>query len=528
MTGKRQLSLVLFRRAAALLLFLLLTFSVGASKEPSAEKLYKTGRKYEKRKDYANAYLFYSKAAAKKPADKKYWLRAQALQRRAVESAGVMPVSAAAGESTGSPDTPLVPPDQDDLREARKPQPPMELKSAPVQRDLDFRADHKQVWEEVTKSYGLKVIFDGDYDAGAAVAIRMTGADYRTALHALSVTTSSFFVPISEDLLLVVKDTEAKRREVENNVAISIPIPDPVSLQEAQELGRSVQQLMEIQKLSIDSVHRVVVMRDRVSKVRPAQLVLQQLLHTRPEIALEVQFFATGRSRSRTIGTNLQTSTTLTPFVSAITLAGGPISFGLAIRGANVVAASTDSYTRLLFQAELRSLSGEKSSILVGQKYPIQTLGYIGEVPAGETAYTPPPSFNFEDLGFNLKITPRVHDRQEVSLDIDTEFKLLGAGSLNGIPVISNRKFTTQARLRFNEAAVISGLVSQTDVRSLVGPAGLLSVPGLAALLGSDGRTVDDAEVLLVITPRLLSPPTSEFLTRDIWIGSESRPRIPM
>jgi general secretion pathway protein D len=177
----------------------------------------------------------------------------------------------------------------------------------------------------------------------------------------------------------------------------------------------------------------------------------------------------------------------------------------------------------------LRSLSGEKASLLVGQKYPIQTVAYIGDRGGSNgQVYTPPPSFNFEDLGFNIKLTPRVHDSNEVSFDLDTEFKLLGNGSLNGIPVISNRKFTTQVRMKFDESAVVSGFVSRNDVRSLSGPAGLLAIPGLAALLGSDAKSTDEQELILVLTPRLLTPPPTEFLTREIWVGSESRPRIPL
>ena len=82
---------------------------------------------------------------------------------------------------------------------------------------------------------------------------------------------SSFIVPISNRVFMVVKDTEQKRRETENHVAVTIPIPEPVTLQEAQELGRSVQQLMEIQRFAIDSAQRLVIFRDRASKVRPGR-----------------------------------------------------------------------------------------------------------------------------------------------------------------------------------------------------------------------------------------------------------------
>jgi general secretion pathway protein D len=329
-------------------------------------------------------------------------------------------------------------------------------------------------------------------------------------------------------LLLVVKDTEQKRREVENTVSVSIPIPAPVTLQEAQELARSIQQIMEIQRFAIDSAQRMAILRDRISKVRPAQMLFEQLLNTRAEVSITVQLFAWTNSRSRTFGTNLPTSTTLRPLTAAVTLAGSPVSYALGIGSAQAVATAAKSESRLVYQAELRSLSGEKASLLVGTKYPIQTVAYIGDVGSGQNVYRPPASFNFEDLGFNVKLTPKVHDTSEVSVDLDTEFKLLGNQSLNGIPVISNRKFVTTVRLKFGESAVISGLVSHSDMRSLTGPAGLLNLPGLAALLGNDNRAIDDSELVLVLTPHLLNLPPTEFMTKEIWLGSESRPRIPL
>lgn len=501
--------------------------------EPSASALYKMGRKYEKRKDYANAYLCYTKAAAKEPSKKEYWLRAQALQRRAIEKANFMPTltssSSLDSSATASDTAASVPePDPEDLRAASKPQPPVEVMAAPVERDFHLRGDFKQLWEQVAKSYELDVVFDGDYEAGKVVSFQITGADYRNALQALSLATGSFFVPMSDKLMMVVKDTEQKRREVENTVVLEVPIPEPVTVQEAQELARTVQQVMEIQRFAIDTAHRVAVMRDRVSKVRPAQLLFQELLAARSQVSVEVQLLAWSRSKSRQFGTNLPTTWTLTSVEKLLSLAGGPLSFALSIGSAQVIATAAKSDARILYQTELRSLSGEKASLQVGQKYPIQTMGYVGTVPSGQTAYTPPPNFNFEDLGFNIKITPRVHDSKDVTLDIDTEFKLLGSGSLNGIPVISNRKFATQARLQFDQVALISGLVTHSDIQTLAGPAGILNIPVLGPLLGKDTRSVDDVDIILLIRPTLLTLPSSELTTRDIWLGSETRPRIPL
>jgi hypothetical protein len=418
----------------------------------------------------------------------------------------------------------------EELEAARQPQPPVEVTGAPGTRDFDVRADAKSLWEQVTKAFALDVIFDGDYPpaGGEPIRFRVTGLEYRQALHALMTATGSFFVPVSDRLLLVVKDTEQKRREVENTVAYSVPIPEPFTVQEAQELGRTVQQVMEIQRFAIDSSHRLAVFRDRVSKAVPARLLFEQLMFSRAEIALDVELMSASKTSTLGLGLTIPTSTTLMPLVKSMALNGPFPTMALTIGNANLLARATKSDSRTLYQAQMRAADGQASQLHVGEKYPIMTLGYIGNVPGDAQVFTPPPSFNFEDLGLVLKVTPKVHDRQEVTLEIESEFKLLGGGSLNGIPVISNRKFATRARLRFDEAAVIAGLVGRNHVKTLSGPAGLINIPVLGTVLGQTNWSNDDMQLLLVIRPRLLTLPPTEMVTRELWIGSESRPRIPL
>ena len=141
---------------------------------------------------------------------------------------------------------------------------------------------------------------------------------------------------------------------------------------------------------------------------------------------------------------------------------------------------------------------------------PIMTMGYFGKTVPGEQVYTPPPSFNFEDLGLVLKITPKVHDSREVSLDVEAEFKLLGNTNFNGIPVISNRKFLNHVRLRFDESAIVAGLMNNTTATALSGLAGVVRIPGIGPLLGRTTKDHDQGELVLVIQPRLLSLPASE------------------
>src|SRR5207237_603507 len=166
---------------------------------------------------------------------------------------------------------------------------------------------------------------------------------------------------------------------------------------------------------------------------------------------------------------------------------------------------------------------GLPASLHVGDKYPILTSGYFGQIPStGGQVYTPPPSFTFEDLGVNIKVTPHIHDMNDVTLDLETEFKVLGNGSLNGIPVISN------VRLREGEWGVVAGLMSSSEVRTIHGLAGISAVPVLGQLLHQNNKDESTTEVLLIIKPTLLNVPPNQFVAPAIWTGPDTRPLTPL
>jgi type II secretory pathway component GspD/PulD (secretin) len=138
--------------------------------------------------------------------------------------------------------------------------------------------------------------------------------------------------------------------------------------------------------------------------------------------------------------------------------------------------------------------------------------------------YTPPPTVNFEDLGIVLKVTPRVHGLDSVSLEIEAEFKTLTGEALNGIPVIANRKFTTRVRTTFEETAVIAGLVRETLSQSWSGIPLLVKVPALR----NNDKSSDLTQILLTLRPRLVNLPPSEIPTVPVRAGSETRPLTPL
>lgn len=517
------------------------------AQETSAWELYEEGRAAEKAGRMAEAYLMYAEAAAKDPQNKTYWQRTLAVQSRAAlqsrPQAKIPEVADLAKELEQPGDFHFDAPSAEDLAAAREPLPPTQLDAQPDVRDLDFTGDYKKLFQEVAHAYGLECTFDSDYQPGTPFRFQMKGVDYRDALHGLEAATGSFLVPLTGKIFLVAKDSTQKRTEIEPTATISLKIPEAVTQAEFNEIVRDVQQSMGIQKVAFDPASNNVVMRDTVSKVVLARALLEQLMHPRAEIGLEMQFLEVSRNDMITYGMEFPTTFSLTPLTMIhqnvptllanlagfLAFGGGKTLIGIGIGNPTLVAQMSQSTGKLLLQMQLQSASGQKATFHVGERYPIMTGGYnAGTAATGQLGIAAPPSFSFQDLGLELTVTPMVNGVESVSLDIDASFKVLTGASVNGLPVISNREVKNVTRLKFGEWALIGGLLTTNEARIISGLPGISEIPYLGLLTSTHEHDQSNDQVLVLLRPVLLSLPASESVRRSFLAGSETRPLTPL
>jgi type II secretory pathway component GspD/PulD (secretin) len=341
---------------------------------------------------------------------------------------------------------------------------------------------------------------------------------------------------------MAVKDTAQKRTDVDPDVMVVIPIPQTVTVQEAQELARNVQQLMDIKRFGIDTLRRLVLLNGPVSKIRPAQRLFEDLLTYKAQVSVDLEFIEVTHSDALNLGFTLPTTFPVTPLTTVLNnvpslasgltyvlFGGGASAFAIGVASATVTANFNKSTARTLMRTTISSMDGMPATFHVGEKYPVLTSGFFGPASfSGPGAYTPPPSFTFEDLGVVVKITPRIHGMDEVTLDVEAEFKVLAGAAVNGIPIISSRKLVSRVRLKENESAVVAGLMNTSEAISITGVAGLAQIPGLNWLVRQSNKTHDADEVVIVMRPHLLSIPPDEMVTRSVWVGTETRPMRPL
>jgi type II secretory pathway component HofQ len=494
--------------------------------------MFQQAQKAERAGQTVRAYLLYAQAAAADPTNLAYWERAQALRPMASLMKDTQPVPQ--DLAPDKVDRTLFGSITDqDLEQARKPLPPAALKAAPGRQDFDLRGDSKLLWEQVAAAFHLMVVFDTAYQPVPTIRLQLSSADYRDALRALEAATNSFLTPVSDRLIFVANDNPGKRTEFEGTAAVLIPFPETISVQELQEISTGVRGTLDMTRLMIDSQRHVILIRDRVTKVRLAEKLFQDLLRPRAQVAIEVEILTTDQSSALSYGLSLQSSFPLVSFVTKKNLltsipsgfanfmafGGGASLLGFGVTNAQLFATVAKASASTVLRSEIVALDGQPSTLHVGDRYPLVTNTYIGNTSGGGTVYIPPPTFSFEDLGLLLKVTPHIHGTDEVTLDLDAEFKLLGAATVDGIPVISSRKYESKTRVMTGEWAVLAGLMTSSEARTITG----IPILSLIPLLRKNDVNTDYGQTLIVLKPHLLILPPSESATWRAWCGTETK-----
>ena len=502
-----------------------------ASAAPPANSLIQQAVQAETNGEYKRAYLLWAQAAVLNP---ELWTKAKKLERYITSPVDVATAGPMAKEElvdatlTGTIS-------RNDMEEASRLGEPVHLKPFPGRRSFHLRGDVKTLYERVTAEFGYMLILDRDLTNAPPTPLRfdIDDANYDTALHLLEAATNTFVVPVTPTAVLAAADTTQKRNELEPSAVQMFPIPERSSVQEAQEILMAIQQSLEIRRAVLDPGKRMILLRGPYSRVLVAGALLKQLVGYKPQVSVEVELLTFAENKSRSWGLGLMMSSNLVDFgqflsnvsfanpgtiATFLTFGGGSTFIGLGLTAASLFATATEGESRSLLKSQIVVVDGQAATFHVGDKYPIVTSQFSGA--SGLGAF---PSVTFEDLGLVLKVTPAIHSQEEVSLDIDAEFKALDGTGANGVPIIGDKKFQSKLRLNTTDWVVVAGLLSRTDADGITGFPGVIHLPIIGKILSSNTKSHDFSEALILIKVKVLSDTPGDKIASPIWVGSDTR-----
>lgn len=173
-------------------------------------------------------------------------------------------------------------------------------------------------------------------------------------------------------------------------------------------------------------------------------------------------------------------------------------------------ALATENLLNVISSPSVMVLDNQTASIHVGDQVPVQSSSTITD--GGNERI----SVEYKDTGVQLQVTPSVNAGGMVTMDIDQT--VTDVGNLEPVGGTLQRSFlerniTSRVAVRSSESVVLGGLIRENKSSASTGIPVLHKLPVVGALFGT--KTTDDTrtELLVVITPRVIS---SEADLRDV------------
>jgi len=543
---------------------------------PKGSADYKKGQEAELAKDYDTALIHYERALKANPRHAQYQLRATRMRFEAAQmhvdrghklrEQGLLEPAAAEFEKALAIDPSSFVAEQElrrtlDLLVARRqaeeqaaqqrqaapvaalaglPEGPPALK--PVSREpinLRLTEDAKRVFETIGKLAGLNVIFDPDFQP-RRVTVELTNASVEQALNIVGLMTKTFWKPVTPNTIMVIPDTAAKRKTYDEHIIKTFYLSNTLQPAELNEIVQTIRTLVDIRRVTPSTANNAIIVRDTPDKVAVAEKIIRDIDQARPEVVIQVTILQARRDRLRQLGISPTTSfpLTFTPLQGGergVSLKDldeiGSGDYSVVLPSAVGTALLTDATTRVIQNPEVRATDGQAAKLRIGDKVPFATgsfqpgIGGVGVNPLVNT------QFQFQDVGVNVDITPRVHLNREVSLKVMVEVSsVTGRVNIGGIdqPIFGQRRIEHDIRLREGEVNILGGIIERSESVSRSGWPLFSQVPFLRYLFSGETKEFQENEVLIVLTPRIVRLPgiTPENL-RPLAVGTDEAIALP-
>jgi general secretion pathway protein D len=558
---------------------------------PKGQTDYSQGRKAEHLQDYDAAYDYYQKALKNDPENATYLIKfnqarfeasslhvkngvklrergqleaAAAEFQRAVAIDPSSPIAEQefrktvnAIEEKNRANNAATEPPKDENNEPPLASMPPELKPlSHAAINLKMTNDAKIVFDTIAKLAGLTVIYDPDFPA-RRISVELNNVTLEQALEIVSLESKAFVKAVTENIIFVIPDQPAKRRDYEENVVRTFYLANTVQAQDLTEIVTGLRQLLDLKRIFQINGQNAIVIRDSPDKLLVAAKMIDDVDKAKPEVVIQVQVVEARVDKAHSLGINPGTTasisvvppgtTTTTTTATGTTNNNNSITiqnlkhltgadYVVTLPSFTATALLNDSTTKIIQNPEVRSVDGQPAKLRIGDKVPIATGSFQAGVGVGGTAGTGfvnplvNTQFQYQDVGVNIDVTPRIHPNHEVSMKLSVEVSsVTGQQPIGGItqPIISQRKIEHEIRLKEGETNVLGGLITRTDTKQLQGWPGLAHLPLLRYFFSEDTHNTEDDEILIMLTPHIVRVPEwTRANLRPLYTGSESQVQV--
>jgi general secretion pathway protein D len=446
--------------------------------------------------------------------------------------------------------------DEDDplrkrLEDAGSPISLSQFPDAPINA-LEMTNDSKVAYETVGKLAGINVLFDPDYTP-RPIPLRLHNVSLQEALDIIALSSRTFWRPVTPNTIFVAQDTQAKRRELEQNVVKTFYLGNVSTPTDLQDIVNSIRTVLEVQRIQQIPSQSAIVIKGTPDQLALAEKMIDDIDKSKPEVIVDVVVAQVRRDKLRNLGITppqnfsvaLQGTSTTSSGTGTTTNTTSGLNFNdlqhlnstnyaVTVDSLKAVALFSDNDTKIMQTPRIRSTDNEKATLTIADKIPIATGSFGTPLGVGTAvgAVGVNTQFTYTDVGVKMEMTPRVHPDGMVTLKLSMEISNLnGQSTIGGIsqPIISTRKVEHTIRLMDGETNLLGGILEVSDQDTVSGTPFLGQIPLLKYLFSSTNKQHSTNELVFLLVPHIVRAQELSDLNRrtfDVGTGSSIELRM--
>jgi pilus assembly protein CpaC len=197
--------------------------------------------------------------------------------------------------------------------------------------------------------------------------------------------------------------------------------------------------------------------------------------------------------------------------------------------GADIHALMTKNILQVLAEPNLLATNGKEASFLAGGQFPYPVV-------SGTSGGTAAVTIQFKDYGVRLNFIPTITPRGTIRLQVAPEVSALDYSNevqISGfeVPGLTVRKVNTEVELKDGQTFIIGGLLDKTLTDTFQKIPFIGDIPIIGKLFQSQSKTKNDTELIVLVTPEIVSPLQAGTPTPNLKYQEEFMPpnsNIPM
>ena len=380
---------------------------------------------------------------------------------------------------------------------------------------LTFRdASSRDVFTAISRLANISLIFDAAF-RDTPVTVDLRNATLDDALATVSGATRSFFRVTAPKTVIVVPDTPAKRREYEEEIVKTFYLSN-ADLKETMDLLRMV---LDARRISPTTAINALTIKDSPERIAAAGRVITAIDKTRPEVIIDVELIEVDRTKLAEYGIQIATPSTTSPTGANGSVAINGAASGISLSALRNLSQSdillsglpslyyrllkSDANTRTLANPQLRTTDGVPAQAKFGEQVPVPVTTFA-PLATGGALQQPITSFNYQNIGVNIDITPRTHHDDDVSLNLKIAVTNISGTGFGGLPTFGNREINTIITLRDGETNMLAGLIRDDERVALDGIPGLSDLPLVGHLFAHNSKSKSQTDIILTLTPHII------------------------